>query len=456
MVTRRGLRLTAALAAVGATLTLVAPAQAATDPLDEGLWYYSRTHLPWAHEQATGEGITIAVLDGVVNPDVPDLRDANVVVPESSCRLEDGTPVATATDASALHGTSVLALLAGTGVGVDGRRGVQGVAPGARVLSYNVLPPGFDEDVVDPETGKKHCFFEGGSLDNGQVFAESIDRAVAEGADIITISVGYGWTPGQIGAAVERAYAAGVVIVGAVSNTPAWAGDPQLGYPADGNGVVAVEMADVDRRLVEPTTESPRLTVVAPGVDVRMPTFADDGVWDEYTLVTGTSLAAPWVAGVLAVAWSAHPEATGNQMIQALIRTTGSEGPELSHDPRWGYGPVSVRDLMAVDPTRYPDVNPLLRPLDDQDAIPSTAAILEATGQEPAPEATADPEPTATPTEGATPPTDAPADEPAADGSGPSLPVLVAGGAGVLLLAAGAWLVLRRRDRSTTATREDG
>lgn len=57
------------------------------------------------------------------------------------------------------------------------------------------------------------------------------------------------------------------------------------------------------------------------------------------------------------------PDATGNQILQSLIRNTkgnASSGPKLDPEHKRGFGIVDPGKLLSVDPAQYPDVNPLL------------------------------------------------------------------------------------------------
>lgn len=434
-----GRRVAAAVAAL-ATWAAVAPlpaAAAGTDATDQGLWYLTTTGVAEAHERTTGEGITIAVIDGPVNPAAPDLVGTDLVVGPGHCGSAPGAPSnQTSTDLDAEHATAITSLILGTGAGAGGEPGTRGVAPGATVLHYSMHPRGWSEDVEAAD--RPSCVAPDGTPDAMDVIARSIDDAVAQGADIISMSSGGVWEE-VVGLAVARAYAAGTVIVAAAGN------DGLFRYPGHGNGVVMVEQADVHQQLDPPveTTESPYLAVVAPGTDLRIPTTVD-GSWDHHRLADGTSYAAPWTAGVLALAWSEHPDATGNQMIQALIRNTAVDNPDLTHDDQWGYGPVSVTKLLAADPTQYPDENPLLHPLDDLETVPTTQQVLDAAeaepGDGPTAEATGEPSATAAPV----------ARDDAGDGSGSALPVVL-GPVGVLAAAAVAVALLVRR-RSTDPT----
>jgi len=426
---RRGGRRTARSWVVAGTvlgctlsLALALPAGAATDdPTQGGLWYYNVPGLAQVHASGvTGAGITVAVIDGPINPAAPDLVGANLITTEdSSCDDNgDGVPEpATTTAEHAEHATQMVSLIVGTGAGIDGQPGVLGVAPGATVRHYAFK----DDDSATCLLG-----------DDLRGMAGALDQAVADGAQVINISQSApSWKP-EVLAALARAERAGVVVVAASNNR----GGTDLGWPASANGVVSVESADVNQLLNPDAVTNPLLTVVAPGEGIRALTWAD-GAWNQYLLGNGSSYATAWTSGVLALAWSAHPQATGNQMIQALVRTTGqATGEPTRVDDHWGYGTVSVSNLLAADPTTFPDVNPLLR--DTPDAFPAYADIVSSTpdpGQTTAPAQTT--KPTTTPGNGG--------DTPAATTS-PLL--LIAGGLLVLLIIIAiviAILLARRR-----------
>ncbi len=432
--------------AVSSWLLAAAPASAATDPGD-GLWYLTATGVEEVHAQTTGEGITIAVIDGPVNPAAPDLVGANLVVRPSFCRPQDGvTPTETSDRPDAEHATGSIALLIGTGAGVDGQPGIRGVAPGATVLSYSVYPP----DWVEGSVTNGMCVDEDGVANDIQALTQSIDDAVAQGADIISMSSGGIWLP-ENASAVARAYAAGTIIVAAAQNGAGF------GFPGTGNGVVMVEMSDSAMQLdPDPeTTSHPYLGVVAPGEDLRW-YDASAGRWDSYTLGDGTSLATAWTAGAIALAWSLHPEATGNQMIQSLIHTT-AVGDDFGHDDQWGYGPVAVHQLVADDPTQYPDENPFLRPVgmtegpEGLPVMPPTQEVLDAIAAasgSSAPSATPEPGESQEPgtTAGDRPATAKPGDTPSAAGP------IALGVGGLAVLAVAVTVLVRRRQASPAST----
>lgn len=408
-------------AALVATLTLAvgsvgAASATADDPSQGGLWYYTVPAIDQIQASGTtGAGVTIAVIDGPIDTTAPDLAGSGVEVHEPSfCDASgDGAPEpATSTGQDAAHATQLATLLAGTGAGAAGHPGVHGVAPDATVRVYAMKVQDACNDL-----------------------APAVNAAVADGADILSLSFATSDLLDSELAALAAAERAGVVVVAASNNR----GGTDLAWPASANGVVSVESADVGQQLNPEAVTSPLLAVVAPGEKILAPAANDDGTWG-YAEVYGSSYATAWTAGVLALAWSAHPDATGNQMIQALVRTTaqatGSDPTRI--DDSWGYGTVSARKLVAVDPTTLPDTNPLLR--DTADAQPAYADIVSA---EPVPTTTAEPEPTpAAPTQASG----------AADSGIDSTPLAI-GAVLILLAIAGgivAVVILTRRNNPNT------
>ncbi|PKI89909.1 hypothetical protein CW368_12145 [Actinomycetales bacterium SN12] len=395
----------AATFGLAAMSVAVAVPAVGSEASEGGLWYFNRGKVQAAQDAGLdGSGVTIAVIDTQVNPDAPGLRGSGLDVRGSFCFDESGKRYdAVSTDyVAANHGTNVASMILGTGEAVGGTP-IKGVAPGATVLYYNSMitttaPDGNDVDSTclqeNGEVINDDLSDEGMRLPSG--LAKAISAAVDDGADIISVSLG-----GLVDAsyAVAKAHAAGVVVLGSLPNVGG-VGD----WPSSYNGVVAVQAFGPDGQiqysaynpaLAEPSPNlSDDVIVASPGLEIIAQGTAES--WDAQQLRSGTSLATPIAAGFLAVVKQKYPEATSNQLIQSLIRNTGTKG---EHEPEWnnsaGYGAVSLSGMLAVDPTKYPDVNPLWD-ADDSDALPNQntvdeeAALLAASASpEPTPEPTA-------------------------------------------------------------------
>lgn len=342
--------LLAALAPVPGAAAAPSPAATAgVQHSDQGLrtWWYDAMKLAQAHRQTTGEGVRIAVIDEGIDPNAPELRGANVTL----ARDCDGNKVKKATGAKADHGTAVTTLISGTGRGANGAPGIRGIAPGADVRFYATDS--------EPSDATVNC--------TTDIFtAKLMELAIKDHPDIITTSLGLGYTD-PMRAALQKALDRNIVVIGATGDRtrPSYVHLP-MEFPAARQGVVAVNAADKNGRtwvnnpppaLHTFVTAYP--TITAPGVDVTGVAYVPGRGWTSGYDRTGTSDAAPLVAGALALVKSKYPDATGNQLIQNLVHWPSSR-PKFAWDRAYGFGLVSVTNMLAHDPTKWPDVNPLL------------------------------------------------------------------------------------------------
>jgi len=425
-------RVAAVVATVGVlALTLGTASTASADQTSDELWYFTAFHVQEAHDAGfTGAGVTIAVIDDQLYPGLPEFVGADIVPqPALGCKDLQGDSIpATSSDFAAWHGTNVTALIVGSGMGYRSARGVQGVAPKASVLFFSI---GSGSAEVNGQKTTCESF-------DGDPAAKAIVAAVAAGAQIISISAGGGDSP-ELAAAVAGALRQGVVIVGALSNKLT---ETDSEYPAKSNGVVGVQAIDSAGNIQ--TTDgalnvNPATKVAGPGLGILLQGGFTDRTWESQSTVGGTSSATPVVAGFLALVKQKYPKATGNQLIQTLIHNTGTTDHPLTRDAAnlFGYGVVNVTHMLKVDPTTYPDVNPLV----------STAAGASPTAQQIAGKPTASPSPSVS----------AGAARAGGVSAAPAawlLPVLVGGGIVLLLVILAILLVIvfaTRRARRTGA-----
>ena len=348
----------AAAILVAAILLAGAGSASAAGNNDGGYWYYQDYGVAdAAAEGYTGAGVTVAVIDLQVNTAVPELSDADITVREPSfCSVDVGStePAPAESDdfASASHATEMISYLAGNGKGSGGSDAPLGVAPDAKILYYSTGYEVFEGNNGCPLLSGEGNFASGSTT----AIASAINEAVADGADIISISISSGGSNDELYGAVANAIRSGVVVVAARPNSGASTDDTTMWGT---NGVVTVQAMDVDGVIQKSSAVAdPYIDVVGPGVDV----IGRGTSFDDHGLVSGTSSATAITAGFLAVVKSKYPDATGSQLIQSLIRNTGVEDHELERDPdnMYGYGAVSLRHMLANDPTLYDDVNPVL------------------------------------------------------------------------------------------------
>ncbi len=419
-------------ATVGGT-TYAAPTSSNDDAKHIG-WWFEKMQVAKAHTQATGAGVTVAVIDGSIDPSATELKGVDLTR-RTDCK---GDRVPARSGSVDDHGTLMSALIAGTGRGnAPGGAGVRGIAPGVKLLFYSI------ETSVEP--GAKLFYECDGFTSPGMV-----EDAVKRGADVISISLG-GLGGPVFEKALEDARDQGVAVVAA-------AGDAQangLGVddPAGIPGVVAVNAVD---RSARPWRYNPAVAgnapvekiehrypvISAPGVDLKSLRWRDGG-WHSDTDTTGTSPATALVAGALAVVKEKYPDATGNQLIQNLIHFTGGTRP-FAYDKSYGFGIVSLEKMLEHDPTGWPDENPLLKG-------PSAALQDYPMSAYQAPDTNS---PAETPSASAAPSAQEPSSAAQAERDSAGLPgwswVVVT--AGVLVAGAAALLISFRRRRSPASS----
>lgn len=432
-------RVIAIAGAAALAIAVAVPSSAvAVTTAESGLWWFERGNVQAAHDAGfDGSGVKVAVIDSQINPDVIGLRGAALTVREPSyCYDASGQPLpAVSTDyVAASHATKVASMIVGTGEAPAGGAPIKGVAPAAELLFYNA---GAVLDGVAGDDGADETCPQADGSDLGEDRRFGLDRAisdaVADGADIISISTA---SLTDVSQGLAEAYANDVVVVAAMPND-----DGIALWPAALNGVVAVQAFGEDGMIQNGVNGKPNVSddvvVAAPGIRLLTPGSSDS--WDSQSLGSGTSFATPIIAGFLAVVRQKYPEATSGQLIQSMIHNTGTKG---EHEPQWdstaGYGAASLTGMLAVDPTKYPDENPLFD-ADDPNESPSLRMVNEAKAALGQGDPTADP--SAQPGEPAA--TDAPAE------AAPMTPWLIGGGIILALLVIGGIILAIVRTRSS-------
>ena len=374
---------------------MAAPASAAGAPPDDPYlpqqWAVQRVRAVEAWEATRGSGVVIAIVDSgvdLVHPDLEDrlLRDDRGRVVGHDFVDDDAEPL----DEHG-HGTMVAGIAAATAAN---GAGIVGVAPRARIMPVRVL----DEQAA------------GTAAD----VAAGIDWAVDHGADVINLSlesaVAEDGTAGEApAAAVAAAWRAGVVVVAAAGNDGSGFDD----YPRR-SPVLLVGATDRDDRRAGFSDDTRSDAVVAPGVEIVSTWRCLAGANREcphgehsYGQSSGTSYAAPHVAGVVALL-----RADGLDPVAALrrVRASARDGGARGRDAATGYGlidaavAVDVREPLAASPS---PASP--SPAETTPGSPSPTATSTETATAPptSPAATTTP-PSTTPSPGTSPPSTSP------------------------------------------------
>lgn len=275
-------------------------------------WMITAFDLPKAWAISQGEGVKVAVLDTGCDMQHPDL--INNLLPGYNV-LQPGTPP---TDGSS-HGTHVCGIIAAE----NNEIGIVGVAPRAKIIPIKCLD----------DSGN-------GTLTN---VAKAIMIAIGEGADIITMSLGSPTDMPQLQKAIRVANSKGIPIFVAAGNAGR---TDDVFFPSAYPEAISIGAIDEGFHRAGFSNTGKNLDFMAPGVNIlsTVPTS-----W--YAMMSGTSMATPFVAGIAALLLSAcrkygktlaNADAYRDKLHEHTFPITG-EG--AGDDFYQGFGIISVKDL---------------------------------------------------------------------------------------------------------------
>lgn len=277
---------------------------------------------------ARGQGVTVALLDTGVTPN-RDFGSRLVTVTDDVSGQTNGCVNLSGAPGCADgygHGTFLAGLIAGSGASSGGR--YQGIAPAAKLVSIKVGAADGSADVSNVLAGIQWAVS----------FRDRYDIRV------LNLSLGtdstQSWRVDPLNYAVERAWAAGIVVVVAAGNrgpdgrtvskpgddpwvltvgavddvgTPSFGDDVLPDFSARGPTAAGVAKPDV----AAPGAHLVSLRAVGSTIDREFPTYVSGA----YRQGSGTSQATAVVSGLAALVFSAKPQMTPNRLKYALTRT---------------------------------------------------------------------------------------------------------------------------------------
>ncbi|NJN52825.1 MAG: S8 family serine peptidase [Gammaproteobacteria bacterium] len=317
-------------------------------------WHYPSINLPLAWDITLGSpDVIVAVVDTGILPNHPDLigqlvpgydfisdpsvaRDGNGIDADPT---DTGNP--SGITASTFHGSHVAGTIAARS---DNNEGVAGVAWNVKLMPLRALG---QESGTNFDVMQALRFAAGLSNNSGSVPAQR--------ADVINMSLG---SPGASAAEqslLDQIRQLGIIVVASAGNEASSAPS----YPAAYNGVVSVAATTINKVRASYSSFGATIDVAAPGgfvgsdfngdglADGVLSTVADDEAFTlnyNYRTLMGTSMAAPHIAGVVALMKSVHPGLTPQQFDDLLAQSLITEDLGApGRDDQFGWGLIDAQ-----------------------------------------------------------------------------------------------------------------
>ena len=294
-------------------------------------------NLPEAWDLARCSGtVKVGVIDTGVAEDHPDLA-ANIDTADSYDVVNDTSALTDTSSGTSFngHGTHVAGIISAA---ADNGIGIAGVSYNAQLCCYNV----FENETVNGVT--KYTAHTASLL-------KAYNRAVDAGCRVINMSVGgYNETDQLLETAIENAAANGIVTVcaggnGNGSNT----GYTTAVFPGDLDACISVVPTSQSNVYLPYADYNQYKDIAAPGGSIysTVPyTVSSTG----YGIKGGSSMAAPFVSGVVALLVSADPTLTTDE-IKNILYSTATDLGDTGWDEHYGYGLINVEGaLEALNP----------------------------------------------------------------------------------------------------------
>lgn len=270
--------------------------------------------LPWGVDQVdaeiawatnNGNAVKVGIVDTGIDLSHPDLQanikgGVNTINPNKNAHDDNG------------HGTHV----AGTAAALNNAIGVVGVGPEIHLYAIKVLNrqgSGFLSDVI-----------------------EGLEWAIANNMQVVNLSLGTSSDLPSFHDAVIAVHNAGIVQVAAAGNSSG-----AVSFPAAYPEVISVSATDQTNTLTSWSSRGPEIDLAAPGLDIL--SAYKDGT---YATLSGTSMAAPHVAGGVALVLKTLVgtyDANANGLwdpseVQVKLETTATDLGGTGKDSLYGSG----------------------------------------------------------------------------------------------------------------------
>ena len=328
-------------------------------------WGLIQSRVPDAWLHSEGEGIKIMVIDTGkpehedISPYYQENKNENFIVKTYSIKNDldknfvDGENIYDQNG----HHTHCAGIICAR----NNQKGMVGVAPKSEIISVKALD----------KNGR-------GSSSN---LLKSLEYALEIKPDIVSMSLGSSRSDPRIKKVIKELYNANIPVVCAAGNS----GSLGVNFPAAYEETISVGAYDKNGKIAGFSSKGPEVDWAAPGVSIYS-TFINNS----YAKLNGTSMACPFIAGVIALMLAKHRKMesmgrynnckTVEEIKSHLLRCTNDKG-SIGKDDSWGFGVIDINKLFE-EPSAKPKPKPDPKPEPKPDPKP-----------EPKPEPKPDPKP---------------------------------------------------------------
>jgi subtilisin family serine protease len=277
-------------------------------------WAMNNPKIPIAMKKGKrGSGIKVAIVDTGVDYLHDDLQHA----------VRGGVNFTTEYRSDYLdrvgHGTFCSGIIAGADNGV----GITGIAPNIELYAVKVID---DHSFGTPDWA-----------------ASGIEWCIDHGMDVVNLSFENQKPYKPLELAIQRAAKAGIVLVAASGNM----GDNEsatveISYPGAYPEVISVAAHDAMMEHADFAASNPEVDITAPGVNI-VSCFPGNA----YTVWSGTSMAAPFMTGVIALLKAERPSLSLQDIEQLLEKSSIDKGLP-GQDSSYGWGILSPEHIFSL------------------------------------------------------------------------------------------------------------
>lgn len=323
----------------GPLVAHAAESECTPDHITDRPWTADLFELDQLHEQATGRGVLVAIIDSGVDGTNPHLQDA---IMEGASYLKDDASHGAVDEYG--HGTTIAGIVAARKI--DGSE-VVGLAPDAKIISIRTFKA-LQQDEEGNTIG-------GPSLEDT---AEGIRLATLRGAKVINVSLSVADTNDKLREAVTFAEQHGALVVASAGNRKT-ANEPSDGlrYPAAYPEVLGVTALDTSLQApADDSISGPHVDVAAPGMLVA--SAKANGVDCTFSDTAASSYATAFVSAQAALIAEKYPNETPAQWRQRIKASANRSSPDQRNEKTgWGIiDPISSLTIELTSGSRGPDI----------------------------------------------------------------------------------------------------